>query len=302
MIPSVSATPVLHGKSRARRELDDPISVELVDAFAVDVELDEPCPCRVARELVAVLLRVEADDAGLQPQRQVLRDHDDAVGLVGQVLRHGEDAMVVVLADQRGGQAGCVHVVDLDAQRATERCDRHGSHERTELRPEVLEHAQAAACCPAEVGMITLGLELGDDDEGKHHFVLVEPEDRSRVREEHGRVEHVGAGHWALRAEEVGHEVGWRRGVVPALNPSRCREWGMGPDLHGAVWRRSAPPGARRTDCRAKRAELAEACGGRRGNLYGAVWRRSAPPGARRTDCRAQRAELAEACGGRRGN
>ena len=51
--------------------------------------------------------------------------------------------------------------------------------------------------------------------------------------------------------------MGWRRGVVPALNPSRCREWGMGPDLDGGVWRLSAPPGARRTDCRAKRAELA---------------------------------------------
>ena len=85
-------------------------------------------------ELVAVLVGVEADDARLQPQRQVLRDDDDAVALVGQVLRDGEDAVVVVLADQRGGQAGRVHVVELDAQRAAERCDRHRSHERAELR------------------------------------------------------------------------------------------------------------------------------------------------------------------------
>ncbi len=77
--------------------------------------------------------------------------------------------------------------------------------------------------------MITLGLELGDDDERKHHFVLVEPEDRGRVREEHRRVEHVGAGPWALRAEEVGHEVGWRRGVVPALNRAVASGVGDGP-------------------------------------------------------------------------
>ena len=47
--------------------------------------------------------------------------------------------------------------------------------------------------------MVALGLELGDDDEGKHHFVLVEAEDRRGVSEEHRRVEHVGAGHRGLR-------------------------------------------------------------------------------------------------------
>ena len=76
----------------------------------------------------------------------------------------------------------------------------------------------------------------------------------------------------------------------------------MGPDLdelRGAAVRRRVRG---RTDCRAKRAEwlkLAEAGEGTCTRAWGA---QCAAGCAKRTDRRAQRAELAEACGGWRGN
>ncbi len=64
---------------------------------------------------------------------------------------------------------------------------------------EVFEEAQAPPRGPSELGMLALRLELGDDDQGEDHLVLVEPEERAGIREEHGRVEHVGAGRRGLR-------------------------------------------------------------------------------------------------------
>ena len=59
-------------------EVDDPLVEQLVDDRLLDRELDEAGPVLVVGLLVAVLVGVEADDAGLEPQRQVLGDDGDA--------------------------------------------------------------------------------------------------------------------------------------------------------------------------------------------------------------------------------
>ena len=116
--PAWSATPVLHGRSRASTRSTTRASNSSSIAGAVDLELDEAGPGRVGGELVAVLVGVEADDARLQAQRQVLGDHGDVVALEAQVVGHGEDAVVVVVGRQRRRQAVGALVVQLDPQRA----------------------------------------------------------------------------------------------------------------------------------------------------------------------------------------
>ena len=63
----------------------------------------KPVQLASAGQLVAVLVGVEADDARLEAQRQVLGDDGDVVALVRQVLRHGQDAVVVVVAGSAAG-------------------------------------------------------------------------------------------------------------------------------------------------------------------------------------------------------
>ena len=105
-------------------EIHDPLGEQLVDGLAVDFELDVPAPGRVAvGELVAVFVGVEANDARLQPQREVLGHDRDEVALVGEVLGDGEDAVVVVVRRERRGQSGRVLVVQLDPQRTAGRVD-----------------------------------------------------------------------------------------------------------------------------------------------------------------------------------
>ena len=77
---------------------------QLVDDRGVDVELDEAAPAGVGDQLVAVLVRRQPDDAGLEPKGQVLRDHRDVGALVGQVAGHGEDPVVVGLGRSVAGR------------------------------------------------------------------------------------------------------------------------------------------------------------------------------------------------------
>ena len=175
-------------------EVDDPFREQLVDGVAVDLELDEATPARIAGgQLVAVLVGVETDDARLQPQRKIFGDDGDGVALVGQVLRHGEDAMVVVVRRERGRQSGGVLMVQLDAQRAARGIGDERLGERARLRAELLEHPEGLPRRPAELRVIALRLELHQHDDGEHHLVLVEAHERSRIGEEHGGVEDVRA-------------------------------------------------------------------------------------------------------------
>ena len=49
------------------------------------------------------------------------------------------------------------------------------------LDAQVVEHPQGRPGEVAELGVVPLGLELGDDDDGEDHVVLREPQDRPRV-------------------------------------------------------------------------------------------------------------------------
>ena len=82
--PECSATPGVARQVARVVEVDDLLLVELVDHRAPHVELHEAGPAGVGGELVAVLVGLEPDDAGLQAQRQVLGDDDDLAALAAE--------------------------------------------------------------------------------------------------------------------------------------------------------------------------------------------------------------------------
>ena len=209
--PAWRATPVLHGSSRASSDVDHPVAVQLVDEAGLDLELGEAGPRRVRRQLVAVLVGLEADDARLQAQREVLRDDDDVVALQAQVLGDGEDAVVVVVGRHRRREAGGRLVVQLDAERAAPLVDRVRHRERPVGQPQALEMAQRMAGGPAQLGVVALRLQLHEHDDRDHHLVLVEAHERPRVSEQHRRVEHVGAGTRRIRSQRVVEHISPKR-------------------------------------------------------------------------------------------
>jgi hypothetical protein len=84
-------------------------------------------------------------------------------------------------------------VVELDAQGAALLTDGHRGVEPPGCDPQVVEQAQGRAREVPELGVVALGLELGDDDHRQHHLVLLEAGDRARVGQQHRGVEHVRA-------------------------------------------------------------------------------------------------------------
>ena len=190
-------------------EVDDVVLEQRVDGRAVDVDLHHPGPVAVARQLVAVLVRVEPHDRRLEPERQVLGDDGDVAPLGRDVAGHGQDAVVVGLAEQRRGEPGHLGVVDLDPQRAALLVRRHRPEQRAVRQAQVLEHPQGLAGGPAEVGVVTLALELGEDDQRDDHLVLREAPERSWIGEQNRRVEYVDA------------RV---KGGIVQRNPHSCRD------------------------------------------------------------------------------
>ena len=172
-------------------EVDDLLLVELVDHRAPRVELDEAGPAGVGGELVAVLVGLEPDDAGLEAQRQVLGDDDDVATLAPEAHRDREDAVVVGRRGERLGQRLELLVVELDPERAALVVDRHGLEQRPVAGAQLLEEAEALAGGPAELGVVALALELGEDHEREHDLVLGEPGDRRRIGEQDGGVDDV---------------------------------------------------------------------------------------------------------------
>ena len=143
--------------------------------------------------LGAVLLGVQADRRGLDPQRQVLGDQRDVVALVGQVARDGQDPGVVVAEPEARRQRVGVGVVELDAQRAALVADRHRLVEPAVRDPQLVEHPQRGPGEVAQLGVVPLALELGDHHDRQHHLVLGEAAQRAGVGEQHAGVEDVGA-------------------------------------------------------------------------------------------------------------
>jgi hypothetical protein len=159
---------------------------------ARDVEVGQAGVAAVDDLLGAVLLGGETDRRRLDAEREVLRDDRDREAVVRQVRGDREDARVVVAELQPGRQHRHVRVVQLDPERAA-RPDLHREVEAVVRHAEAVEEAQRLSREVAQLRIVALALELADDDDGQHHVVLGEPEDRLRVAEQDGRVEHVGA-------------------------------------------------------------------------------------------------------------
>ena len=82
-----------------------------------------------------------------------------------------------------------VGVVQLDADRAAVVAHRHRLVEAAVGDPQVVEHAQGSAREEAQLGMVTLALQLGDHHHRQHHLVLGEPLERAGVGQQHAGVE-----------------------------------------------------------------------------------------------------------------
>jgi hypothetical protein len=50
------------------------------------------------------------------------------------------------------------------------------------LQSEIVQYAERLPGEKAQFGMVTLGLEFGDDDDGEYDLVLGEPGYRTRIR------------------------------------------------------------------------------------------------------------------------
>ena len=159
-----------------------------------DLELDHAGPARVDGLAAPVVLGGDAGDRGVQPQRQVLADEDDVHAVGGKVGGDGEDAAVVAVAAQARGQGGQVAVVHLDAQGAAGVVDRHGFGQLAVLDAQLLEPLQHVAGGPAELRVMTLGLQFADHGQGQHQVVLLEGAQRRWVGEQDAGVEHVRGG------------------------------------------------------------------------------------------------------------
>ena len=75
-------------------EIDGSMREQLVDDGGRHVQLGEAGPAGVDDQLVAVLVGGQADDARLEPQREVLVTTATSA-LIGQVAGHREDAVIV---------------------------------------------------------------------------------------------------------------------------------------------------------------------------------------------------------------
>ena len=173
------------------RQVDRPVVVQLVELGRGDVELGHAgVPgVGVADRVAAVVLGVQPDGRGLDAQREVLGDQRDVVTLVGEVARDGQDPGVVVAEPEAGRQRSRVGVVELDPDGAAVLAHGHRLVEPAVGDPQVVEHAQGAAREEAQLGMVSLALELGDHHDRQDHLVLGEPLERAGVGEQHAGVE-----------------------------------------------------------------------------------------------------------------
>lgn len=172
--------------------LDDLAVVEVGHGLLVHGGGDHAGVAAVAGEFGPVLLGVDAGGAGLDAHRQVLGHQHHVLALELEVLRDGEDAGVVVAEAEAVGQRGGAHVVQLDVHVAAVLADRERHGEVPVQLAQVVEDAQRLPREVAEVGVVALGLELGDHDDRQHDVVLGEAVQRERVREQHRGVQHVG--------------------------------------------------------------------------------------------------------------
>ena len=120
-----STSPVCVGSSAAAGTNTSPALVQRVDLVVVERELGHAGPAGVDGVEHAVLVGLQADGGGLDPQRHVLGDQADVAALGAEVERHGHDPAVVAVVAEAGRQHRRVAVVELHVQRAALLADRH---------------------------------------------------------------------------------------------------------------------------------------------------------------------------------
>ena len=84
-------------------------------------------------------------------------------------------------------------MVQLHPQRAARVADRQRDVEPAVLDPQVVEQPQRLAGEVAELGVVPLALQLGDDDDRQHDLVLGEAQQRPGVGQQDGGVQDEGA-------------------------------------------------------------------------------------------------------------
>ena len=156
-----------------------------------------------------VLVGRQPDRAGLDAQRNVLADQRDVLAFGGEIGRAGQYSRIVAVGPKARGQHGRVAVIEFDVQRAALGANGNRLIQPTVLEAEIVEQSQCLAGEPAQLVMMAFSLQFADDNQRDDHFVLGEPSTGPWVRQQYGRVEHVGPG------GGIGH--------VALLEPARPR-------------------------------------------------------------------------------
>src|SRR5205823_8187845 len=86
-------------------------------------------------------------------------------------------------------QAREVGMVQLDMKTSSVVADRYRRIEPAFLHAQIVEQPERFPSEPAQLGVVTLALQLTDDHEWQHNVVLPESAERSRVREQHGGIQ-----------------------------------------------------------------------------------------------------------------
>ncbi len=81
-------------------------------------------------------------------------------------------------------------MVQLHHEGAAVVADGDGLVQAAVLDPQVIEEPQGLAGEVAQLGVVPLAFQLGDDHDGNDDLVFGEAQQRPRVREQHGGVNH----------------------------------------------------------------------------------------------------------------
>ena len=175
-----------------RLEVDLAVGEQRVDLLGGHVDLGHPGPARGDDVLRAVFVGGQADRAGLDAQRNILAHQRDSLAFGSEVGRTGQDAGVVGIGTEPGGQHLRVAVVELDMQRAALGPHGNGLIQPAVFESQIVEHAQRLAREPAEFVMVAFGLQLADHHQRNDDFVLGEPVARPRIGQQNRCIEHIG--------------------------------------------------------------------------------------------------------------
>ena len=132
-------------------------------------------------QLGPVLLGGQPHGGRLDAHGQVLGDDDDVVAPLRQGDGRAQDPGVVVPQAHAGGQDAVVGAAQLHAQGAARVVERDRAVQAPVLPAQGVEQAQGGAGEVAQLGVVALALQLGDDDDGQDDGVLVEAQDGAGV-------------------------------------------------------------------------------------------------------------------------